>query len=135
MLVDADYSLEFDTSITEDDMERSMREVLPAESLRQKIKRSNSQSELPDYSSDEVTRSVESPGNVASPYITAADTIHETANAKFYVCICVCVDTLSQCLLRENQTQMFFSSVVSKETTYDTFCVAIAKGVIGFCVK
>ena len=44
-------------------MEKSMREVLPTESLRQKIKRSNSQSDLNDYSSDEVSRSMDSPGN------------------------------------------------------------------------
>ena len=44
-------------------MEKSMREVLPAESLRQKIKRSNSQSDLNDYSSDEISRTMDSPGN------------------------------------------------------------------------
>ena len=47
-------------------MEKSMREVLPTESLRQKIKRSNSQSDLNDYSSDEVSRSMDSPGNIAT---------------------------------------------------------------------
>ncbi len=56
MLFIEDYSIEFDTSVTEDDMEKSMREMMPSESLRQKIKRSNSQSDLAEYSSDEVSK-------------------------------------------------------------------------------
>ncbi len=63
---DGDYSEVFDTSVTEDDMEKSLREVLPAESMRQKILRSKSQSELNEVSSDEVSRAAESsPGGIS----------------------------------------------------------------------
>ena len=48
--------------------------------------------------------------------------VNVTRNVMLYVCICV--DTQSQCVLREIQMQMLFTSVVLMETTsHVTFCV------------
>ena len=72
-------------------MEKSMREVLPTESLRQKIKRSNSQSDLNDYSSDEVSRSVESPGNSITArlhraFASSTGTVQKLSTLKYSNC-------------------------------------------------
>ena len=56
-----DYSVDFDTSITEEEMEKSLRDVVPSESYRKKLKRQPSQSEL-TYSSDEHSQSFNTEG-------------------------------------------------------------------------
>ncbi len=47
-----DYTLDYDTSITEEEMEKSLREVLPSEGQRKELKRKTSQNDFPFVSLD-----------------------------------------------------------------------------------
>ena len=51
--VQDDYSIDFDTSVTEEEMEKSLREVMPAEVHRKRIKKTSSQSDLSSIASDD----------------------------------------------------------------------------------
>ncbi len=55
LYITGDYTLDFDTSVTEEEVEKSLREVVPAESHRKRIKRTGSQSDMASYSSDDQT--------------------------------------------------------------------------------
>ena len=48
-----DYSIDFDTSMTEEEMEKSLREVVPSVGHRKKLKRSSSHSDLSSVASDD----------------------------------------------------------------------------------
>ena len=51
--VNDDYSIDFDTSVTEEEMEKSLREVLPSKDHRRKVKKTSSQSDMSSIASDD----------------------------------------------------------------------------------